>query len=167
MGNKLKRIMYWTMNSWNRSESLAYNMKIYKLGFSGEIEDALYKFLDEDSILQNDITILIEAFGARFNYEWQAGFNGRSGGYLVLYQGGANVDGSVYCRPGLGATPDEVPTEVKKAFRTLALAIRKAAKTRALEYIKKCKLKAAQMRALAYIEKRKLRDNEVMIWAQK
>lgn len=148
MANKLKRIMYWTMNSWNRSESLAYNMKIYNLGFSREIEDVLYKFLDESNgLLQIDISMLIYAFEERFKHEWQAGFNGRSGGYLVLYQGGTNADGSVYCRPGLGATPDEVPTEVKKAFRTLALAIRRAAKTRALEYIEKCKQ----------------RDNEVII----
>ena len=25
----LKRIRYWTMNSWNENSSLAYNMKVY------------------------------------------------------------------------------------------------------------------------------------------
>jgi hypothetical protein len=30
---------------------------------------------------------LIRAFAEEYNYSWQVGFNGRSGGYLVLYQG--------------------------------------------------------------------------------
>ena len=30
----------------------------------------------------------IEDFNRQHNYLWQAGWNGRSGGYLVLYQGG-------------------------------------------------------------------------------
>ena len=30
---------------------------------------------------------LMDAFAEAHNYRWQAGMNGRSGGYLVLYQG--------------------------------------------------------------------------------
>lgn len=32
-----KRIRYWTMNSWNESKSLAYNMKIYIISFQQNI----------------------------------------------------------------------------------------------------------------------------------
>ena len=35
------------------------------------------------------------------NFSWQVGFNGRSGGYLVLYQGGVK-DGRIFTIPGRG-----------------------------------------------------------------
>ena len=37
-------------------------------------------------------------FNRKHNYLWQAGWNGRSGGYLVLYQGGTKPSGyRSYC----------------------------------------------------------------------
>lgn len=39
------------------------------------------------------INELINEFGHKHNYRWQAGFNGRSSGYLVLYQGETKPSG--------------------------------------------------------------------------
>lgn len=122
----LKRIRYYTMNSWNRSESLAYNLKIYNV-IDKELQNACYDLLDVDFFYDDYIHPLIADFECQFNYEWQAGFNGRSGGYLVLYKGGINSDGRKYCKPGLNIEEDEVPTEVKRAFRKLAIDIVKTA----------------------------------------
>ena len=41
---------------------------------------------------------LLEEFGRAHNWQWQAGVNGRSGGYVVLYQGGIKPSGyESYC----------------------------------------------------------------------
>ena len=46
-----------------------------------------------------DLRYLIDEFDESHNYLWQAGFNGRSGGYLVLYQGFAKPsEYKSYCR---------------------------------------------------------------------
>lgn len=117
-----KRIRYWTMNSCNESKSLAYNMKIYNI-FPRKYQDAVYAFMDSPEAYSG-VNKLIHTFEHKYNYKWQAGFNGRSGGYLVLYSGGIR-DGVPYCQPGLGIEDDEVPTEVKKDFRKLAVDIYK------------------------------------------
>lgn len=77
---------YNTMNSWNNSTSFANNMKIYNLGIDKDIEDKLHELLFDDceSDLSFYINSLIEDFEEKTGYS--AGFNGRSGGYLVLYQ---------------------------------------------------------------------------------
>ena len=116
----LKRIRYWTMNSWNNSESLAYNLKIYNV-IDRELQDKVYELMELDEFWE-EINELIWCFDTYNNYEWQAGFNGRSGGYLVLYKGGIR-DGRPYSRPGMNIEDDEVPTHVKKAFRKLAVDI--------------------------------------------
>ena len=78
---------YWTMNSWNRNESYANNMKVYNLGLPREQEDKLWDMLScEDAYWT--IESLIEDFNYEHDFKYQAGFNGRSGGYLVLYNGG-------------------------------------------------------------------------------
>lgn len=84
---------YHTMNSWNRSTSYANNMKIYNLG----LPDVAYDLLQiEESF--DEIRFLIEDWEREQNYNWQVGFNGRSGGYLVLYQGGLEPSGyKSYC----------------------------------------------------------------------
>ena len=121
----LKRTRYYTMNSWNLSESLAYNLKIYNV-IDKELQNACYDLLNVDYFYEDYINPLIEEFDRKYNYEWQAGFNGRSGGYLVLYTGGI-VDGRIYCKPGRNIEEDEVPAEVKKDFRKLAVDIVKTA----------------------------------------
>lgn len=78
---------YDTMNSWNRSTSYACNMKIYNLGLDRETENKLWD-LSQVPEFYDRLNELVEDFGRQHNYLWQAGWNGRSGGYLVLYQGG-------------------------------------------------------------------------------
>lgn len=129
----LKRTRYYTMNSWNLSESLAYNLKVYNV-IDRELQNACYELMDTDYFYEDYINPLIADFDYDNNYEWQAGFNGRSGGYLVLYRGGKNSDGRVYTKPGMNIEDNEVPSEVKKAFRKLAIDIVKTAEYMAKNY---------------------------------
>lgn len=78
---------YNTMNSWNRSTSYACNMKLHKLGLDRETEDKLWDMIQVPEFYER-LNERIEDFNRQHNYLWQAGWNGRSGGYLVLYQGG-------------------------------------------------------------------------------
>ena len=69
---------YDTMNSWNLQKSIANNVKVYKLGLD-------YKILE---ILQVDDYFTINTIIEDWEIEhpnYAVGFNGRSGGYLVLY----------------------------------------------------------------------------------
>lgn len=81
MFNFLKdHFQYYTMSSWNRSKSIANNVKLYKLGLSGDWTVAL-DFLNDSSY--DEINSMIEDW----EYEhpgYKVYFNGRSGGYLVL-----------------------------------------------------------------------------------
>ena len=81
MFNFLKdHFQYYTMSSWNRSKSVANNVKLYKLGLSGDWTVVL-DFLNNDSY--DCINSMIEDW----EYEhpgYKVYFNGRSGGYLVL-----------------------------------------------------------------------------------
>ncbi len=77
---------YYTMNSWNRSQSYACNLKIYNLGLDKEITDKLYDMIQTEEFFYS-LNDLMDEFNAEHNYRWQVGMNGRSGGYLVLYQG--------------------------------------------------------------------------------
>ena len=41
---------------------------------------------------------LLEDFARKYDFQWQAGINGRSGGYVVLYKGGIKPSGyKSYC----------------------------------------------------------------------
>lgn len=77
---------YNTMNSWNNSTSYACNLKVYRLGLTSEIENKLYDMVCVQGFF-DALKPLTDAFAEAHNYRWQAGMNGRSGGYLVLYQG--------------------------------------------------------------------------------
>lgn len=77
---------YDTMNSWNQSTSYACNLKIHRLGLSAEIVDRLYEMMETQEFF-DAMRELRDNFNAAHNYRWQAEMNGRSGGYLVLYQG--------------------------------------------------------------------------------
>lgn len=77
---------YDTMNGWNRSTSYACNMKLYKLGLDRETTDKLYEMIQVPEFY-DELDGLIQAFNRKHDYRWQAAWNGRSGGYLVLYQG--------------------------------------------------------------------------------
>ena len=87
MFNFLKdHFQYYTMNSWNRLKSIAHNVKIYNLKLSGDHWTAL-------TFLQNDdyfvVNMMIEDWEAE-HPGYKVGFNGRSGGYLVLYSDRSN-----------------------------------------------------------------------------
>lgn len=77
---------YYTMNSWNRSTSYACNMKLYRLGLEEETMNTLYDMIQVPEFYDK-LSTLIQDFNMAHDYQWQAGWNGRSGGYLVLYQG--------------------------------------------------------------------------------
>ena len=77
---------YSTMNSWNGADSYAHNLKIYKLGLCSEIEEKLYDLLNFQEFF-DFLRELMDDFARRHQFRWQAGMNGRSGGYLVLYEG--------------------------------------------------------------------------------
>ena len=76
--------MYDTMNSWNRLKSIANNVKLYNLDLEGDWDNALRFLFDEHSDLVYLINDTIEMWEAEHS-GYSVGFNGRSGGYLVLY----------------------------------------------------------------------------------
>ena len=117
----LKRIRYHTANSWNLSTAPAYNLKIYNV-INNELQDKVYKLMDSPDFYDG-INLLMQDFDIEHGYKWQVGFNGRSGGYLVLYKGGRNEDGRPFSYPGKQIEDDGVPVDVLKAFRRLALDI--------------------------------------------
>lgn len=77
---------YPTMNSWNNSTSYANNVKIHRLGLTAEQSDKLYEMIELPEFYGR-LNMLMDDFARDHGYIWQVGFNGRSGGYLVLYQG--------------------------------------------------------------------------------
>ncbi len=77
---------YDTMNGWNRMTSYANNVKVTRLEL-GDLEDRALELLDVEATYDS-FNDRISDWGAESDYRWQAGFNGRSGGYLVLYSGG-------------------------------------------------------------------------------
>ena len=108
LGNHFR---YDTMNSWNNPTSYACNMKIYNLGLEQHTADKLYDLIQTDGFYHT-ISDLIYDFSAAHNFMWQAGFNGRSGGYLVLYRGGRKPSGyKSYCA-GCGQKNYKSVTEI-------------------------------------------------------
>lgn len=79
---------YDTANSWNHSTSYAHNLKIYGLGLEAKLTNKLYDLIDTEEFHEL-LRQPMHDFAVAHNYQWQAAMNGRSGGYLVLYQGGA------------------------------------------------------------------------------
>jgi len=88
---------YSTMSSWNGSTSYACNLKLYNLGLDSDITDSLYDLLQTDDFFE-PLRALMDEFGIDHNHMWQVGMNGRSCGYLVLYQGSIEPSGyKSYC----------------------------------------------------------------------
>lgn len=114
---ELELIKYFTMNSWNKSTAPAYNLKVYNV-IPSNLRNKVYELMEcEDFYFY--INDLINDFSINNDYIWQAGFNGRSGGYLVLYKGGVK-DKKPFCYPGKNIELEEVPEEVLKEFELLA-----------------------------------------------
>ena len=77
---------YYTMNSWNGNKSIANKVKLYNLNLDGDYSAALKFLFDESDI--GDLQFLIGEQCDEFALShpgYTVGFNGRSGGYLVLY----------------------------------------------------------------------------------
>ena len=89
---------YHTINPWNRSTSYANNIKLYNIDKPDGIDnDKCYDMLGITQ-WQGKLSDMLEDFGRRHDWLWQAGINGRSGGYIVLYQGGIKPSGyKSYC----------------------------------------------------------------------
>ena len=88
MWNFLKEhFTYSTINSWNRLESVANNVKLYKLNLEGDWTVVHRYLIDaaDSGGLQMLIDDEIREFDESHYPFYRAGFNGRSCGYLVLY----------------------------------------------------------------------------------
>ena len=92
---------YNTMNSWNQSTSYACNMKIHNLGLDSDITNKLYDMIQTREFY-DPMDDLMHDFAEQHHYMWQAGMNGRSAGYLVLYQGGKEPSGYKSFCPSCG-----------------------------------------------------------------
>lgn len=89
-----KHFRYYTMNSWNKMTSYANNVKIYNLKLPSEIVDKMFMLLEAEANdyeyvygVDFDIRNQIDAMMDDYFFEtgYTVGFNGRSGGYLVMY----------------------------------------------------------------------------------
>ena len=77
---------YYTMNSWNKSKSLANNVKIYNLPLTTEQKDKFFELYCDENLIDElyfHINTILEDFA--LENEFEIAFNGRSGGYLVAY----------------------------------------------------------------------------------
>ena len=77
---------YNTMNSWNRATSYANCVKVHRLDLTREQLDKAWAMLDMTEVF-DAIHWILQDWAEEREWRWQVGFNGRSGGYLVLYQG--------------------------------------------------------------------------------
>lgn len=93
---------YFTMNSWNRSKSYAHNIKVCNLGIDNE--ETLNKAYDiigqnvDKTEMYDEMQTAIYDFTSKTNFE--IGFNGRSGGYIVLYYTELDENGQTRVFPG-------------------------------------------------------------------
>lgn len=87
MWNFLKdHFQYSTLNSWNGLASIAHNVKLYNLKLDGDWGQVLDYLYDEADCGALQVLIQDELQDFIFKHPGYAvGFNGRSGGYLVLY----------------------------------------------------------------------------------
>ncbi len=93
-----KHYRYHTMNSWNKSNSYANNIKLYNIDKPADIDSNKCWEMIGVAQWQEKLSSLLEDFGKKHNWLWQAGINGRSGGYVVLYRGGIKPSGyKSYC----------------------------------------------------------------------
>lgn len=76
---------YNTMNSWNQATSYAHDVKLYNLNLPTEFKDIAYEAISGAEIFDR-LNYILSDFQERWNYNFTIGFNGRSGGYMVLYK---------------------------------------------------------------------------------
>jgi len=89
---------YNTMNSWNKSTSYANNIKLYNIDKPDDVDEETWWEMLWLTQWQEKLSDLLEDFGRKHDWQWQAGINGRSGGYVVMYRGGIKPSGyKSYC----------------------------------------------------------------------
>lgn len=104
-----KHFRYDTMSSWNRCTSFANNVKIYNLSL-GELEAKAYEAIHDDLPYELYVYPIISEFSRRTNGRYTIGFNGRCGGYLVLYNSEYELSQyKSYCRKCGQQNFQEVP----------------------------------------------------------
>ena len=93
-----KHFRYHTMNSWNRSSSYANCIKLHHVDKPSDIDEDTWRQMLEITDWHDILSDLLEDFARQYDFAWQAGINGRSGGYVVLYRGGIKPSGyKNYC----------------------------------------------------------------------
>lgn len=113
---------YHTMNSWNNATSYARNVKLHNLGLTRDQRDRAYDIIYAEGAY-DEINAILHAFDAAHEFRYQMSFNGRSGGYIVLYEGGQKPSGyQSYCT-NCGrlnyekvVTPAETPDDVVRNY---------------------------------------------------
>ena len=89
---------YNTMNSWNRSTSYANCIKLHQVDKPSDIDEETWWQMLEIADWHEILNDLLDDFAREYDFQWQAGINGRSGGYIVLYRGGIKPSGyKSYC----------------------------------------------------------------------
>lgn len=77
---------YYTMNSWNQAKSYANNVKVYNLDLTDSEKDKFMEIYNDEDLsptISSIISTHIDEFQEKTGYS--AGLNGRSYGYMVLY----------------------------------------------------------------------------------
>ncbi len=95
-----RHFRYDTMNSWNGLTSYANNIKTHRLGLTPEQSGKADEMLETD--YWDEIRDPIDDFTESQGYEYTIGTNGRSGGYLVLYQSRREQTGHLSYCPSCG-----------------------------------------------------------------
>jgi hypothetical protein len=80
-----KHARYDTMNSWNRATSYAHCVKVHRLGLAYDECGKAYDVLQAAEV-SDAWQAVMDDFTDDWNGRATIGFNGRSGGYLVLYE---------------------------------------------------------------------------------
>lgn len=80
-----KHFKYWTINPWNRSESFAFNIKVYNI-IPKDLQNKAYDLLSVDDpafweYVKTEIDGILKEFCGE---DYTSFINGRSGGYLIL-----------------------------------------------------------------------------------
>ena len=106
----LNHFRYNTMNSWNGARSWANNLKVHNV-IPLSLQDKVYEIMETEEFGW-EIRDLIHTYDIMNSHLLQAGFNGQSGGYLVMYEG--------YCETKTIFTFDDEKRMVNYAGRDYA-----------------------------------------------
>lgn len=79
---------YDTENSWNHASSYAAKVKVHSGWIPCELMDKAYEMLEQRQVFA-EIEDLFDEFAREYNWSFQPGWAGRSGGYIVLRRGGS------------------------------------------------------------------------------